>query len=784
MAQPPPAKKVSDRVHLGFAALAANEKKMAAVRKNAEDSKYFDGSAPKTRKRREQVRAYFEAFVKSCYGETDVDQIWNSQMFTARTKQFLEGVTNITQGRFEENIKASTLWGYKHSIYWWAAVLVEDFHLLWQKWHTEVTRHIHQLSVQESLSTRSWKKNNLSDCELVLIFDYICNQRYGLDNLKQHWAALLLVWLTAVRPASFTVGQGYAKGEPLGVSGRFRELSATLRWSDSNSRCTFADLVPDNSFLPSTNERLEFDLALILLGIACQRGLFVQTLEVFVQADQAGNLHPDKEMPSSALNPKLQQLCTGVGLLERNTYYSLRRTAIVETRREHGTEKAKDLAFHVANANSLFFYDNVGFGDLDMQHFRQGGDETMSREEIRKYFSQANLARYQQTDDYDDASLGQVLNEQVRDRLHNHDEYIAKEQELKDLYTEVGKKLEGMQVNGEIPETEKIPLGFLGNDGAKYKALATTYHLTEFTQRIDDLLKARKALFRALRLRIRKEMMEELRSKHSAVLSDSQKQSRKAILSSRDGSGYQPRNASELEVTGLEASETAVLAIQSIAEAVPDEEETEGLDPDFMEQQNMHSREEPECWAGLKDVVEIQLGSGETSAQTLDARHEFLMKWYNLRDSVVPQANLNCPRCQIDPTMDKAAKDRKFNLYRLKTHMRGGLHTREKQIRRALEQDGLDHTSHVICPVCQTPIKGVKGFIKHLKEIHPEQLWEDFEDESGNEGHESEATDFEGFSDVVEGAVGGSPDDEEEPSEFGGFSSPVPTYEGKGKGRA
>jgi endogenous inhibitor of DNA gyrase (YacG/DUF329 family) len=82
---------------------------------------------------------------------------------------------------------------------------------------------------------------------------------------------------------------------------------------------------------------------------------------------------------------------------------------------------------------------------------------------------------------------------------------------------------------------------------------------------------------------------------------------------------------------------------------------------------------------------------------------------------VVPQANLNCPRCQIDPTMDKAAKDRKFNLYRLKTHMRGGLHTREKQIRRALEQDGLDHTSHVICPVCQTPIKGVKGFIKHLK---------------------------------------------------------------------
>jgi hypothetical protein len=47
-----------------------------------------------------------------------------------------------------------------------------------------------------------------------------------------------------------------------------------------------------------------------------------------------------------ALNPKLQQLCLAIGLLERNTYYSLRRTAIIEVRRQHGTEHARQIAFH------------------------------------------------------------------------------------------------------------------------------------------------------------------------------------------------------------------------------------------------------------------------------------------------------------------------------------------------------------------------------------------------------------------------------------------------------
>jgi hypothetical protein len=48
---------------------------------------------------------------------------------------------------------------------------------------------MNQFVVQESLSLRKWKKSNLSDTELALILiRYIGEQRYDLDNLKQHWA--------------------------------------------------------------------------------------------------------------------------------------------------------------------------------------------------------------------------------------------------------------------------------------------------------------------------------------------------------------------------------------------------------------------------------------------------------------------------------------------------------------------------------------------------------------------------------------------------------------------
>lgn len=56
-------------------------------------------------------------------------------------------------------------------------------------------------------------------------------------------------------------------------------------------------------------------------------------------------------MPMNALNEKLTKLCTSIGLTQRNTYYSFRRSAIIETLRKHGTEAAKNIGFHKPNAN-------------------------------------------------------------------------------------------------------------------------------------------------------------------------------------------------------------------------------------------------------------------------------------------------------------------------------------------------------------------------------------------------------------------------------------------------
>jgi hypothetical protein len=85
---------------------------------------------------------------------------------------------------------------HKHAVYWWAAVPVSDFNIMWQFWHEEIGRHMHVLAVQKSLSTCYWTKNNLSDSELVLIFRYIRESRHEVASLQKHWPAMIFVWLS------------------------------------------------------------------------------------------------------------------------------------------------------------------------------------------------------------------------------------------------------------------------------------------------------------------------------------------------------------------------------------------------------------------------------------------------------------------------------------------------------------------------------------------------------------------------------------------------------------
>jgi hypothetical protein len=207
-------------------------------------------------------------------------------------------LSDFCKGRLNEKIKASSLWSAKHSLYWWAVRFIPKFSTIYHDWHNSLTAHIHYVAVTEHLSTAHYEKNSLSDVELGLIFRYIMQQDYGVDNYKQHYAAMLLAWTTAARPGTFTVCRGYARGEETGVQGLVRETDETLFWKDITffrweaaiaASATFRfhkgyrnphaeEAMIDSArvfkFMPTQGDLFEFDLSLILFGLAFDRGLF------------------------------------------------------------------------------------------------------------------------------------------------------------------------------------------------------------------------------------------------------------------------------------------------------------------------------------------------------------------------------------------------------------------------------------------------------------------------------------------------------------------------------
>lgn len=190
---------------------------------------------------------------------------------------------------------------------------------MYRHWHALGCAQIHRIALAEGLETGFMTKNNLTDKELSLIFHWVLKQSYGVANLKQHYAAILIAWTTSARPGSFTVSKGYRKGAETSVPGIFPKTDQTLRWSDVefkrlpdgtiSARVSFRyhkgyrDQYRRNAvfeakrtftFLPTQSDRYEFDMSLILLGLAWNRGLlaydtFDQVLrgtEVFIRKNE------------------------------------------------------------------------------------------------------------------------------------------------------------------------------------------------------------------------------------------------------------------------------------------------------------------------------------------------------------------------------------------------------------------------------------------------------------------------------------------------------------------
>ncbi|KAK5167217.1 uncharacterized protein LTR77_007949 [Saxophila tyrrhenica] len=520
------------------------------------------------------------------------------------------------------------------------------------------------------------------------------------------------MYITGVRAGSFTVGVGYEKGADL--SGGFvRPDDETLRWSDvkffhypnvdgvavsikykylKGQRNPYTQRAVEAkktfTFLPTRGERYEFDLSAVLLAIAFNRGLFpFSTIEdlladervnlptidavskqaVFLASNQASELEPTQPMRIGVLNPKLRKMCTAVGLLQRNTTYSFRRTAIVEMRRSHGTERARELAGHAIDSTTISYYDEDTTEDMDITAMRTG-EQTISRDAIREAFRQAHTRI-----DTQGIDLQQELRERTANSVTSDPTYIDMEQKLFSTLTGIAEILEM-----DPPELQKMTNFQQYRDALVEKSLFSEH------EELTTLLAKRKKL--------RYHLMERHLKEQKAQMLEDHKKTMKA---------YQ--DSSEALIQGLSTDEVE----EDSAEA--------DIDAEAVEEALEATREEPEHWGTLNDEVFVRSAGDQDGNTTVDGRLQFLKSFIAL--SSVEVKNMKCMLCLLDPTA--ATPDRLWDKTKLDRHMRSDYHSRQQELLRAAinsQEDG-----RVICPLCKVSILHRK-FAKHVESTHLEHV--------------------------------------------------------------
>ncbi|EAT88168.2 hypothetical protein SNOG_04408 [Parastagonospora nodorum SN15] len=106
--------------------------------------------------------------------------------------------------------------------------------------------------------------------------------------------------------------------------------------------------------------------------------------------------------------------------------YCFRRERIIHAKHTYGTEAAKTIAGHVEGSNAHEHYDTVNVGDIDIQAYN-ACRESMSREDARKMFRQANQSLYNQTSSPKDyqTNLRKETDARVFDRERTNPELAA-----------------------------------------------------------------------------------------------------------------------------------------------------------------------------------------------------------------------------------------------------------------------------------------------------------------------------------------------------------------------
>jgi hypothetical protein len=327
-------------------------------------------------------------------------------------------------------------------------------------------------------------------------------------------------------------------------------------------------------------------------------------------------------MKESSLNPKLREICDLVGLFERNTMYSFRRTALVESRRTSGTEFAREVANHTVDGDSIWAYDHDSLEDFDMTNFRLKNDSSVSRESLRQRFSQAETRRV--TANENELPLTHQMAEYSTLHGQQDPSYVAMEVELTNTLIDVSDALQDQSCKHMQGYVEKLvsQLKFRQAEPEMGRLLST----------VQEILQKRKELRRRLRMRYNKEFralkLEHLnRSQLStdAILFETYgRKSSNLRLGNKEAVGH--INESMKETVGDVEMTTRV---EADTEASSDDDEIdvnqgavdESVDPDML-------RVQPAEWEDLPD--EVVLAADPESPTTRKQQLTFFKEFLNL----------------------------------------------------------------------------------------------------------------------------------------------------------
>lgn len=194
--KPPPAKGASKRMQEAMEVLRQDEEFNERVQKPSTEAMFFDPGAPGTVDKRRRARANFKYFCEVCYKEENEVDMYAAETLTDRVCRFLEGMLRASKGMLQDKMQMNTLTQMRQALEWWIKVFTPTFSTFRTEFHTRVSRHIRLIAVEQELSIEHRQKNNLGTLELQMFYDQIKLENRGLDNLKQHYVAWVLAFIT------------------------------------------------------------------------------------------------------------------------------------------------------------------------------------------------------------------------------------------------------------------------------------------------------------------------------------------------------------------------------------------------------------------------------------------------------------------------------------------------------------------------------------------------------------------------------------------------------------